>query len=65
LPAKLFVTLVIYDSLGREVSKLVYEELPAGTYTREWNAEGLSSGTYFARLQAGSYIETKKIILVK
>lgn len=65
LPAESFVTLVIFDSLGKEVTKLIYEELPAGTYTREWNADGFSSGTYFVRLQAGSYIDTKKITLLK
>ena len=65
LPAESFVTLVIFDSLGKEVTKLIYEELPAGTYTREWNADGFSSGTYFVRLQAGSYNDTKKITLLK
>jgi acetyl esterase/lipase len=65
LPVKSFVTLVIFDSLGREVSKLISKELLPGTYTRQWNAKGLSSGTYFSQLQIGSYIEAKKIILIK
>jgi lysophospholipase L1-like esterase len=73
LPVKSFVTLNVFDSLGREVSKLVSEEMLPGTYSRQWNSEGLSSGAYFYRLvanaiplgQAGSYIETKKLIIAK
>jgi acetyl esterase/lipase len=67
LPEKSFVILKVYDSLGREVLELVANEIFPGTYSNQWNAEGLSSGTYFARLvaetipsgQAGSYFETK------
>jgi xylan 1,4-beta-xylosidase len=65
IPVKSFVILTIFDSLGREVTKLVSNEMLSGTYSRQWNAEGLSSGTYFARLQAGSNIETKKLVLLK
>ncbi len=73
LPEKSFVTLEIFDSLGREVSKLISEEMFPGTYSQQWNAEGLSGGTYFFRFmakaiplgQAGSYIETKKLNLLK
>lgn len=65
LPVKSFVTLTVFDSLGGEVSKLVSGEMLPGSYSRQWNAEGLTSGTYFARLQVGSYIETKKLILLR
>jgi hypothetical protein len=65
LAERIFVALKIFDSLGREVATLVSEQMPPGTCSRQWNAEGLSSGTYFARLQAGSYIRTKKLIIVK
>jgi len=65
LPEKLLVTLKIYDSLGREVSQLISDEMPPGTYSQQWNAEGMSSGTYFYRLQAGSFIETKKLVILK
>ncbi len=65
LPIKSFVTLIVFDSLGREVSKLVSEEMLPGTHSRQWNAEGFSSGTYFFRLQAGSYITTKKLVFLK
>ncbi|MBK9097162.1 MAG: T9SS type A sorting domain-containing protein [bacterium] len=58
-------TLKIYDVLGNEVSTLVDEYLPAGSYETEFNADGLSSGIYFYKLQAGSFVETKKMILIK
>ncbi len=60
-----FVTLRVFDVTGREVASLVSEELPAGTYVCRWNAEGLASGSYFYRLQAGEYAETKILQFVK
>jgi hypothetical protein len=65
LPEKSFVTLKVYDSLGREVSNLVSGEMLPGTYSRNWNADKFSSGVYFYRLQAGKYVETKKLVLLK
>lgn len=65
LPAKSFVTLEVFDSLGKEVSKLISKEMLPGNYSQQWNAEGLSSGTYIFRLQVGSYITTKKLVLLK
>jgi len=58
-------TLKIYDVLGNEVATLFDEYKPAGTYEVEWNAVGLPSGIYFYSLQAGEFIETKKMILMK
>ena len=58
-------SLRVFDMLGREVATIVSEKLPAGTYTRQWNASNMSSGIYFYRLQAGNYLETKKLILLK
>jgi hypothetical protein len=67
-----YTNLKIFDIIGREVTTLVSETLPAGTYTRQWNASGMSSGIYFYRLQvypnvvgAGSFTETKKLVLLK
>jgi acetyl esterase/lipase len=60
-----FVTLRVFDSLGREVSKLLSEELLPGTYSRKWNAEEFPGGVYLYQLQAGSFTETKKLILLK
>ena len=65
LPIKSFVSLKIYDVLGREVSTIVSEEMSAGSYSRQWNALKMSSGIYFYRLLAGSYSDTKKLLLLK
>jgi hypothetical protein len=65
LPSKSFVSLKVYDALGREVATILSEELSAGTYSRQWNAAGLPSGIYFYRLQTGSFTETKKLVLLK
>ena len=59
------VLLKIYDVLGREVAALVNEEKPAGNYELNWNAASLPSGVYFYQLKAGSYVETKKMLLLK
>jgi photosystem II stability/assembly factor-like uncharacterized protein len=60
-----FVSLKVYDLLGREVATLVDEKKPAGKYTVRWNAEKLSSGVYFYRLRTGVFSETKKMILIR
>jgi hypothetical protein len=67
-----FTSLKVYDVLGNEVATLVKKELPAGEYRIEFNGEGLKSGVYFYQLKvypanggAGSYIETKKMLMLK
>ena len=60
-----FVTLKVYDILGREVATLVNEEKPAGTYEVEFDGTSLPSGVYFYQLKAGNYSETKKMVLLK
>jgi len=65
VPSSGITSLKIYDVLGNEVATLVNEEKPAGNYEVNFNASSLSSGTYFYKLQAGSFIETKKMILLK
>jgi len=65
LPENTFVSLKVYDPMGREVATIVSEELPAGKYSRQWNATNLQEGIYFSRLQAGLYTETKKLILLR
>ncbi len=59
------VTLKVYDLLGQEIATLVNERLGPGTFKTEWNAAQLPSGIYFYRLQAGSFSETKRLILLK
>jgi len=69
LPVSGVVSLKIYDILGREVSTLVNEEKPAGRYEVNFPATGgassLASGVYFYQIKAGSFVQTKKMILLK
>jgi len=60
-----FLQLKIYDILGREVATLVNEEKPAGKYEVNFDASNLSSGVYFYSLKAGSFIESKKLMVLK
>ena len=62
---KQFVSLKVYNLLGNEVATLVNEEKPAGEYEIEFNAESLPSGIYFYQLNAGNYIDTKKMVFLK
>ncbi len=57
--------LKIYDVLGNELATLVNEEKSAGSYDVTFNANGLPSGVYFYQLKAGSFVESKKMILLK
>ncbi|MBX7041461.1 MAG: T9SS type A sorting domain-containing protein [Ignavibacteria bacterium] len=66
LPQDSRVSLVIYDLLGREVTRLVNNEFKvAGRYEYEFNASGLASGVYFYRLEARKFSETKRMALIK
>ena len=65
IPQTSNVVIKIYDVLGSEVATLVNEEKSVGTYELNWNAANLSSGVYVYRLQAGSFVQTRKMILLK
>ena len=65
IPTKSFVTMKVYNNLGREVATIISEEMSAGSYSKQWNASALSSGIYFYRLHAGFFTETKKLVLLK
>jgi hypothetical protein len=72
IPKTSLTSLKVYDVLGNEIITLVNEEKPAGNYEVEFDAPGLPSGVYFYRLQAvpigrqaGSFVETKKMVLMK
>ena len=65
VPANSFVTLKLYDILGREVKTLVHQRQNAGSYTVTFFAAGLQTGVYFYRLQAGSVSQTRKMIVLK
>ena len=60
-----FVSLVIYDILGREVATLEQGKKQAGEYSAYWSANAVPGGVYFYRLVAGHSVETKKMILMK
>ena len=65
LGSRCYVSLQIIDLLGRKVETVVSEELPAGRYSRQWNASKMSGGIYYSYLHAGSFVETKKIVFLK
>lgn len=65
IPDNQFVTLKIYNALGKEVKTLVSSKLNAGTYDYSFEAGELSSGMYFYTLEAGYFMETKKMVLIK
>lgn len=65
VPERSSVLIKIYDILGGEVITLVNEEMESGWYRREFNASGYSTGVYIYRMQAGNYVSTKKMILIK
>jgi len=65
IPHASLVNIQIYDILGRKVATLINEVKSAGTYTATFNAATMPSGVYFYRLQAGSFTETKKLLLLR
>ena len=65
VPYNSFVKIKVYDILGNEIATLVNEEKSAGSYEVEFNALNLSSGVYFFQLNAGDFVATKKLILMK
>jgi hypothetical protein len=65
IPTKSFVSLKIWDLLGKEIMTLVYNDLSPGKYEYILNASGLSSGMYIYKLKANEYISIKKMVLIK
>jgi hypothetical protein len=65
IPESGLVTMRIYNSIGEEIGILLNEEKSAGTYQVDFDAEGLSSGIYFYSITAGSFTQTKKMILLQ
>jgi len=65
LPIKSKIDLVVYNTLGEILIQLVNAEKEAGQHSVEFNAIGLPSGIYFYKLQAGDFIETKKMVLLR
>jgi hypothetical protein len=73
LPRAAHVDLRVFNMLGEEIATLLSEELGAGNHTKQWNAANIASGVYFYRIQArpinggqaGSFTQTKKLVLLK
>ncbi len=65
LPVDSKVRIVVFNLLGEMVEELANDELSAGTHTFSFNADGLTSGVYFYRLEAGEFIAIKKMVLMK
>ena len=65
LPEQGFVSLIIYDFLGREVATLANEEQIAGSYNIEFDGSELSSGVYYNTLKSGTFKKTLKMLLLK
>jgi len=65
IPEQSFVDISLFDILGNKVSTLVNGEYSAGSYRTDFSGINLTTGTYFYRLTAGNYVETKKMILLK
>jgi hypothetical protein len=65
IPTSSFVTLTVYDALGREVATLVKGEQEAGNYLARFDASNLANGTYFYRLNAGGFLDVRKMMLLK
>jgi len=65
IPVEEFVTIKVYDLLGREVATLVNKKEPVGIHEYNFDASKLSSGTYIYKIQAGDFIAAKKLMLIK
>ncbi len=65
VPQSVLVQIKVFDALGNEIETLLNEEKPAGSYALNWNAASLPSGVYFYKMQAGNFVQTKKMILLK
>jgi hypothetical protein len=65
IPKESFVTLKVYDLLGREVASLVNKELQAGSYKTQFDASNLASSVYLYQLNENGFVQTKKLMLMK
>jgi len=65
IPTDGFVTLKVYDVLGKEVASLINEQKTSGRYDVQFDGSNLSSGIYFYKISAGNYTDTKKLMLMK
>ena len=65
IPQDNFVSLKVFNVIGKEVATLVNKEMKTGTFTVNWNAGNLPSGVYFYKLSSGNFLEIRKMVLLK
>ena len=65
VPGPVDVSLTVFDLLGRQIRVLASGRRPAGTFVVSFDATGLPSGVYFYRLEAGDFVETKRMMLLR
>jgi hypothetical protein len=65
IPKPCYVSIRLYDVRGREVMAVVDRELEPGVHTQVLHADGLSSGVYFCRMEAGRFVQNRKLVLLK
>lgn len=65
LPTTEFVNLRVYDSVGKEVARLINEQVPPGNYKYTWDASDFASGVYYYKIEAGNYTQSRRLILLK
>lgn len=65
IPKETKVILKVYDVLGKEISTIVNQKLEPGYYKYEWDASRFASGVYFYRIEAGSFVNIKKMMILK
>ena len=65
LPKTGYVELIIYDINGREITKLVNQQMNAGSYSTDWDASNYPSGVYLLVLRSQNFLSSKKMILLK
>jgi hypothetical protein len=65
VPTRSHVSLTVFNTLGQKVAELVNGEKEAGTYNVTFDASRVTSGVYLYRIQAGSFVQTKKLVVVK
>jgi hypothetical protein len=65
IPDVQYVSLKVYDLLGKEITTLINNTMNPGSHSVQWNAANIPSGVYFYRLQAGSFMDTKKLVLLR
>jgi len=65
VPRSTFVSLKVFDVIGKEIATLEQRNIEQGNHSVTWNADGMPSGVYFYRFIAGGFVQTKKMLLLR